>query len=106
MRTGSKPMKLRMPSTFFDLPVESRTHPELRPALLDLDAANRDTAGALLRAELLARGGPDFDGVLDLILYALRAMAVDTHLASDEERQARTALIPGLTHYLEQLLEV
>jgi hypothetical protein len=101
-------MKLEksIPSAYPDLCVASRAHPELRPALLDHDAANRDMVRALFGDELLARGGPPFDRILDLIVFALRAMTLDAHLTSDEVRRPQTALIPCLAPYLEQLLEV
>lgn len=94
------------PAAYVELWVASRAHPELRPALLDLDIGNRDMVRALFGEELLARGGPQFDGLLDLIMYALRGMALDAHLATEEEHQARTALILGLVPYFEKLLEV
>jgi AcrR family transcriptional regulator len=94
------------PAAYVELWVASRAHPELRPALLDLDIGNRDMVRALFGEELLARGGPEFDGLLDLMMYALRGMALDTHLATDEEHQTRTTLILGLVPYFEELLEV
>jgi AcrR family transcriptional regulator len=95
-----------MPAAYVEMWVASRAHPELRPALMDVDVAIRDVTRALFGEELLGRGGPKFDDVLDLTMQSLRGMALDAHLASEEEHQKRAALIVGLAPYFEELLEV
>jgi AcrR family transcriptional regulator len=95
-----------LPAAYIELYVASRAHPELRPALADLDVAHRDLVRALFGDQLLARGGPQLDQILDLAMYALRGMALDAHISGEDEHQRRGTLILALTPYLEQLLEV
>jgi AcrR family transcriptional regulator len=94
-----------LPDAYVELWVASRTHPELADALRQSDEAARDAVRALFGAELLERAGPEFDALLDLTLYAIRGMALDAHLATDDDRQARVELILGLAPALEQALE-
>ena len=65
----------------------------------------RDTARALFGSEILDRAEPEFDALLDLTMYALRGMALDSHVATEEERQARQDLIVGLARYLDEALQ-
>src|SRR5215470_13779729 len=78
-----------LPDAYVELWVASRTHPELADALRRSDEAARDAVRALFGPELLERAGPEFDGLLDLTMYAIRGMALDAHLATADDRQAR-----------------
>ena len=69
------------------------------------DEAARDAVRALFGDELLEHAGPEFDGLLDLTMYTIRGMALDAHLATADDRQARVELILGLRPALEQALE-
>lgn len=95
-----------LPAAYTEFWVASRTNPEFTEALRATDVVARETARALFGAEILSRAGPEFDARLDIVLYALRGMAVDAHLATDEERQARKDLIIGLAADLERTLQV
>lgn len=94
-----------LPDAYVELWVASRTHPELADALRQSDEAARDAVRALFGDEVLAHAGPEFDGLLDLTMYAIRGMALDAHLATADDRQARVELILGLRPALEQALE-
>jgi AcrR family transcriptional regulator len=94
-----------LPAAYVELWVASRTHPELVDALRDSDVVARDAVRSLFGDDILERAGREFDDLLDLTLYALRGMALDAHLASDDELRARVELILGMADYLEQALE-
>ena len=94
-----------MPAAYVELYVASRTQPEIAEALRETDVLARDSVRALFGDELLEHAGPEFNALLDLTMYALRGMALDAHLADDDERQARKALILGLARYLESALQ-
>jgi AcrR family transcriptional regulator len=94
-----------LPAAYVELWVASRTHSELVDALRDSDVVARDAVRSLFGDDILGRAGPEFDDLLDLVLYALRGMALDAHLASDDERRARVELILGMAKYLEQALQ-
>jgi AcrR family transcriptional regulator len=93
-----------IPNAYVELWVASRTNLELAAALRDTDFAGRDAVRALFGAELLEQAGPEFDALLDLTMFALRGMALDAHLASEDELRARADLIQGLAPYLERAL--
>jgi AcrR family transcriptional regulator len=93
------------PAAYVELWVASRAHPELVDALRAADVIARDTARALFGPEILDRAEPEFDALLDLTMYALRGMALDSHVATEEERQARQDLIVGLARYLDEALQ-
>jgi len=93
-----------LPAAYTEFWVASRTNAAFIEALRTTDVVARDTARALFGAEILSRAGPEFDALLDIVLYALRGMAVDAHLATDEERQARKNLIIGLAEDFERTL--
>jgi uncharacterized protein YlaN (UPF0358 family) len=88
-----------------ELWVAARTNPELADVLRDGDVIARDNVRALFGPKILAQAGPAFDGLLDTTMYALRGMAVDAHIATTDERQARRDLITGLEKYLSRMLE-
>jgi AcrR family transcriptional regulator len=94
-----------LPAAYVELWVASRTHRELVDALRASDVVARDAVRSLFGDDILGRAGQEFDALLDLTLYALRGMALDAHLASDDERRARVELILGMAHYLEHALE-
>lgn len=93
-----------IPNAYVELWVASRTNPELAEALRKTDFAGRDAVRALFGAEILGRAGPEFDELLDLTMFALRGMALDAHLSSDDEHTARVELIQGLAPNLERSL--
>lgn len=95
----------QFPAAYAELWGASRAHPELREALRAADVVARDDVRLLFGPEILARAGAEFDALLDLILYALRGMALDEHVATEDERNARRALILGMTPYLQRALE-
>jgi AcrR family transcriptional regulator len=92
------------PAAYIELWGASRAHPELRRGLREGDIVARQDVRLLFGSEILARAGADFDALLDLILYALRGMALDEHVATEDERNARRELILGMTRYLQQAL--
>jgi AcrR family transcriptional regulator len=94
-----------IPNAYVELWVASRTNPDLAASLRETDFAGRDAVRALFGEELLVRAGPEFDRLLDLTMFALRGMALDAHLASEDELRARVELIQGLAPYLERALE-
>ena len=94
-----------IPNAYVELWVASRTNPELATALRETDFAGRDAVRALFGDELLDRAGPEFDSLLDLTMFSLRGMALDAHLATEDELRARVHLIQGLAPYLERALE-
>jgi AcrR family transcriptional regulator len=94
----------QFPAAYIELWVASRVHPELREALRDADEVARENARMLFGDEILARAGVEFDALLDLMLYALRGMALDAHLVTDADRNTRRELILGMTPYLRAAL--
>jgi AcrR family transcriptional regulator len=95
----------QLPAAYIELWVASRAHPELREALRDADVIARDSVRLLFGAEILEHAGAEFDSLLDLTLYALRGMALDAHLVTEDERNARRDLILDMTRYLQQALD-
>lgn len=93
------------PTAYVELWVAARTNPELADVLRDGDVIARDNVRALFGPKILAKAGPAFDGLLDTAMYAMRGMALDTHIATNEDRQARRDLITGLEKYLDRMLE-
>ncbi len=59
---------------------------------------------SLFGDEILARAGAEFEAVLDLTLYALRGMALDAHLADEDELRVRKDLIVGQAKFLQASL--
>jgi AcrR family transcriptional regulator len=94
----------REPAAYAELWLASRNHPELVDALHDADVTGRDQIRGLFGDDIVERGGADFDALLDLILYALRGMTLDAHLATAEEQAERHDLITGMARYLELAL--
>jgi AcrR family transcriptional regulator len=94
----------REPAAYAELWLASRNHPELVQALRDADVIARDTIRALFGDAIVERGGADFDALLDLVLYALRGMALDAHLVTEAEQTERRDLITGMDRYFEQAL--
>ena len=92
------------PSAYAELWSASRSRPDLADSLHAADATAREAVRALFGAEILERAGTEFDALLDLTLYALRGMAIDAHLTSDEEKRTRIDLILGLSTYFEHAL--
>lgn len=92
------------PSAYTELWMASRSYPEIVDALREAEVEGRDDMRRLFGAEILERATPEFEALIDFIHYAVRGMAVDTYLVTDEQRQDRTALILGLAPCLEQAL--
>ena len=95
----------QIPAAYVELWVASRAHPELRDALRGADEGARDGVRRLFGADTLARAGLEFDALLDVTLYALRGMALDAHLVTEDERDARRDLILGVARCLKQALD-
>jgi AcrR family transcriptional regulator len=89
------------PAAYIELWVASRANPQLIPALRETDVILRANVRALFGEDLVDHAGPEFEALLDLTMYALRGMALDAHLSDREEREARKAIILGLSRYLE-----
>jgi AcrR family transcriptional regulator len=92
------------PSAYTELWMASRSYPEIVDALREAEVEGRDDMRKLFGAEILERATPEFEALIDFIHYAVRGMAVDTYLVTDEQRQDRTDLILGLAPCLEQAL--
>ncbi len=92
------------PAAYVELWGASRSDPALADALRAADTAARDAVRSLFGADILARAGTEFEAILDLTLYALRGMALDAHLASEDEQRARRELVLGQATYLRQSL--
>ena len=90
---------------YVELWVASRTNPELTAALQRTDERAREVTRSFFGQEYRHPTGSEVDALIDLTMYAVRGMAVDTHLASDEERAARVALILRLAPYFERAME-
>jgi hypothetical protein len=95
-----------VPNAYVELWIASRTNSELSAALRATDFAGRKAVRALFGDALIDRAGPDFDALLDLAMFALRGMALDSHLASEDERRSRAELIQGLAPNLERALGI
>ena len=92
------------PSAYTELWMASRSYPEIVDALREAEVEGRDDMRRLFGAEILERATPEFEALIDFIHYAVRGMAVDTYLVTDEQRQDRTAHSLGLAPCLEQAL--
>lgn len=92
------------PAAYAELWGASRSDPALADALRAADVIARAAVLSLFGVETLARAGTEFEAILDVTLYALRGMAVDAHLATDEELRARRELILGQAKYLKHSL--
>jgi AcrR family transcriptional regulator len=92
-------------AAYTELWVASRAHPELAEAMNDADLIARDNVRALFGPTILAKAGPEFDALLDVTLYVLRGMALDSHLRSRDDIKARRELIAGLEKYFDQALQ-
>ena len=92
------------PAAYAELWGASRSQPDLVDALHQADEVSRENIRALFGAELLEHAGDGFDALLDLTLYALRGMALDAHVATEDEESARKQIILGLKPYFEQEL--
>lgn len=92
------------PAAYVELWGASRSDPALAAALRAADMVARAVVLSLFGEETIARAGAEFEAVLDLTLYALRGMALDAHLATDDELRARKELVVGQAKYLEASL--
>jgi AcrR family transcriptional regulator len=92
------------PAAYVELWGASRSDAELADALRATDTVARAAVLSLFGEEILARAGAEFEAVVDLTLYALRGMALDAHLASEDDVRARKALVLGQAKYLEASL--
>jgi hypothetical protein len=93
------------PQAYAELWTASRDHPELAAALQANDEVARAAVRSLFGAEILGHAGARFDELLDLVLYALRGMALDAHLASADDLRLRTAMVVGMAPLLEAALD-
>jgi AcrR family transcriptional regulator len=91
-------------AAYVELYVGSRGNPELLDALHEADEAARDSVRDLFGQKILSEAGPEFDALLDTAMYALRGMALDSHLATAEEHKLRRDLILGLEKYIDETL--
>ena len=92
------------PQAYAELWAASRDVPILATALRANDEVARDAVRALFGAEILDRAGPRFDELLDVLLYALRGMALDAHDATADDLQLRRQLVVGMAPLLEAAL--
>ena len=93
------------PQAYAELWAASRDVPSLAVALRANDEVARAAVLALFGEEILRRAGQRFDERLDLLLYALRGMALDAHDASSDDLQLRKDLVVGMAPLLEAALE-
>ena len=93
------------PQAYAELWVASRDVPSLAAALHANDEVARAAVRDLFGAEILGRAGPRFDELLDVVLYALRGMALDAHDASADDLRLRKELVVGMAPLLEEALE-
>lgn len=93
------------PQAYAELWAASRDVPSLAVALRANDEVARAAVLALFGEEILRRAGQRFDERLDLLLYALRGMALDAHDASADDLQLRKDLVVGMAPLLEEALE-
>ena len=93
------------PQAYAELWVASRDQPALAEALQANDEVARAAVCSLFGEELLGRAGPRFHELLDVVLYALRGMALDAHLASEDDQRIRREMIAGMAPLLGAALE-
>jgi AcrR family transcriptional regulator len=93
-----------LPGAYVELWIASRTHSELAATLRETDVVVSNAIRALFGEELLEPANGGFDALFDLTIFALRGMALDAHLTTKDELQARDELIRGLAPHLEQAL--
>lgn len=93
------------PQAYVELWAASRDQPELAAALQANDEVARRAVRSLFGAATLDRAGPRFDELLDLVLYALRGMALDAHLASSDDLRARKEIVIDMAPLLEAALQ-
>lgn len=93
------------PQAYAELWAASRDEPELATALQTNDEVARSAVRSLFGAEILARVAEQFDELLDLVLYALRGMALDAHRASADDLQVRKQMIVGMAPLLAAALQ-
>jgi hypothetical protein len=67
-------------------------------------AADRPTETWTRLRDALERAGAEFDALLDLTLYAAHGMALDAHLATEDDRLVRRDLVLGMARHLMQAL--
>ncbi len=90
---------------YVELWVASRTNPELTAALQRTDERARDVTRSFFGQEYRRPTGSEVDALIDLTMFAVRGMAIDTHLATEEERAERVALVLRLAPYFERAME-
>ncbi len=92
------------PQAYAELWVASRDQPDLAVALQANDEVARAAVRALFGDEILGRATPRFDELLDLVMYALRGMALDAHLATPDDLRIRKAMIVDMAPVLAAAL--
>lgn len=93
------------PQAYAELWAAARGLPELANALSANDEIARASVRSLFGDQILERAGRRFDELLDLVMYALRGMAVDAYLVSSEVAQIRKEMIISMAPVLEEALE-
>ncbi len=93
-------------NAYVELWVASRTHPHLVEPLRRVDQAARDVTRQLFGRAPGDVAATELDSLIDLTMHAVRGMAVDGHLATEEERADRVALILGLAPYFERAIDL
>lgn len=92
------------PQAYVELWAASRDQAELAVALRTNDEVARDAVRSLFGPAILARSTPRFDELLDLVMYALRGMALDAHLASADDLGLRKEMIVAMAPLLGEAL--
>ncbi len=98
-------VSLAEPQAYAELWVASRDQPELAAALQANDEVARAAVRALFGDEILGRATARFDELLDVVMYALRGMALDAHLASEDDQRIRKELVVGMAPLLGEALQ-
>ena len=98
-------VSLAEPQAYAELWVASRDQPGLAAALQANDEVARAAVRALFGEEILGRATARFDELLDVVMYALRGMALDAHLASEDDRRIRKEMIVGMAPLLGEALQ-
>lgn len=92
------------PQAYVELWAASRDQRDLEAALRANDEVARDAVRALFGPGILARTTTRFDELLDLVMYALRGMALDAHSASADDLGLRKEMIVAMAPLLGEAL--